>query len=161
MFFHWISISILVGLFALVVCDVFGRLLFDYPIVGVSELMGQAVVIFVFLQAPQTFRKQRFLRNNSLLFSLNKDRPNIARILTFALHLAAALILIVLLFFSVPFLVSDWVNDDYVGAIGTLAVPTWPARLSVIVGGFVLVQQILFGAFKSDESDPNSAGINL
>lgn len=159
--FHWLSCAVLVGLVLLINCDVAGRLFFDAPVAGVSEIMGQAVVIFVFLQGPQAFRQRRFLRNDSFSSSLSRRRPRIGHGLTLALHGLAFAILLPLLIQSVPLLVKDWTSGDYVGAVGSFTFPTWPARLAVVVGGAVLMLQILFCALRSGTADFHQDGIRL
>lgn len=159
--FHWLSCAVLVGLVVLINCDVVGRLFFDAPISGVSELMGQAVVIFVFLQGPQAFRQRRFLRNDSFLSSFSRRRPRTGYALILTLHGLAFAILLPLLVQSIPLLIKDWISGDYVGAVGSFTFPTWPARLAVVVGGAVLMLQILFCAFRSGTTDFHQDGIRL
>lgn len=160
-FFHWSSVAVLIGLVILVNCDVAGRALFDRPIAGVSEIMGQVVVIFAFLQGPQAFRQQRFLRNDGLVLLLTKRRPRLARGLIISLHYLSIAILLPLIYYSIGYLVRDWTNGDFVGAIGSIMVPTWPARLAVVAGSIVLALQIAFCGLRSDVGTSCESGINL
>lgn len=159
--FHWASVAVLIGLVILVNCDVAGRALFDRPIAGVSEIMGQAVVIFAFLQGPQAFRQRRFLRNDDLVSSLNKRRPRLGRGLILSLHGLSITILLPLIYYSTGYLVRDWTDGDFVGAIGSITVPTWPARLAVVLGSIVLALQIAFCGLLRDSGADRESGINL
>lgn len=139
---HWCSLAVLVGLVVAVNADVLGRLALNRPVPGTAELMGQAVVIAVFLQLPNAFRRQRFLRTDSLMLVLRRRSPRCARALHFLLHGLAIAILLPLLLYSLPMLSKDLSSGDYVGAVGNVTFPVWPARLAVIIGSGLLLLQL-------------------
>lgn len=145
---HWASLAILVGLVVLINMDIFARNLFSRPLVGVPELMGQAIVIFAFFQLPNSFAKGKVLRNDRLLRRLKKTTPSVATTLNIAFHVAAFAILIPLITQSIPMLIKDWASQDFVGAVGVFTWPIWPTRCAILIGAVVLMGQILRSALQ-------------
>lgn len=157
--FHLVSLCILTALVLLVNADVAGRFFLNAPIAGVAEMMGQMVVAFVFLQGPRAFRYRLFLRNDTLLVSLARHRARSARVLSLALHATAALVLVVLLMRTVPMFADAWMQDDYVGAIGSFTVPVWPSRLALVLGTLVLLLQVVFCARHGEQFSRGGIGL--
>jgi TRAP-type C4-dicarboxylate transport system permease small subunit len=114
----------------LVVADVVGRTVFSAPVKGTPEIVSMSIVIICFLQASYAIRSGGMLRVDLLPDML----PARGREL-----LLAAGCLLGLAFFAVvlygglePFQ-HAWSSDEYEGE-GALRVPTWPARLAVLLG---------------------------
>jgi TRAP-type C4-dicarboxylate transport system permease small subunit len=114
----------------LVVADVIGRGVFGAPVKGTPEIVSMSIVIICFLQASYAIRSGGMLSVDLLPALL----PTGAR-------LALALLGCVLgmLFFGVIVyggfdgFLHAWRSDEYEGE-GALRIPTWPARLIVVVG---------------------------
>ena len=59
----------------LICADIIGRYFFNYPIRGVSEIIGYSIVTAVFLQFANTLNAGRFTRAELLIDWLIKRRP--------------------------------------------------------------------------------------
>lgn len=114
----------------LVVADVVGRTVFSAPVKGTPEIVSMSIVVICFLQASYAIRSGGMLRVD-LLPTLLPTRPREA--------LLAAGCLLGLAFFAVVLyggiepLQHAWRSDEFEGE-GALRVPTWPARLAVLLG---------------------------
>jgi len=114
----------------LVVADVVGRTVFSSPVKGTPEIVSMSIVIICFLQASYAIRSGGMLQMD-LIPGLLPARARAA--------LAAAGGLLGLVFFAVVLyggidpLSHAWNSGEYEGE-GALRVPTWPARLAVMVG---------------------------
>ena len=114
----------------LVVADVVGRTVFSAPVKGTPEIVSMSIVIICFLQAAYAIRSGGMLHVDVIPAML----PAPARE-----ALAAAGCLLGVAFFGVIVyggidpLAHAWSSGEYEGE-GALRVPTWPARLIVLVG---------------------------
>lgn len=114
----------------LVVADVVGRTAFGAPVKGTPEIVSMSIVVICFLQASYAIRSGGMLHVDvvpALLPALVQD------------VLAALGCLLGVAFFAVivyggldPFL-HAWRSGEYEGE-GALRIPTWPARLVVVIG---------------------------
>ena len=114
----------------LVVADVVGRTVFSSPVKGTPEIVSMSIVIICFLQASYAIRSGGML-NVDVFTGMLPARGREA--------LAAAGCLLGVAFFAVivyggidPF-AHAWSSNEYEGE-GALRVPTWPARLVVLLG---------------------------
>jgi TRAP-type C4-dicarboxylate transport system permease small subunit len=129
----------------LVVADVIGRGVFGAPVKGTPEIVSMSIVIICFLQASYAIRSGGMLSVDLLPALL----PPGAR-------LALALLGCVLgmLFFGVIVyggfdgFLHAWRSDEYEGE-GALRIPTWPARLIVVVGSALAALNYLLAAIDS------------
>ena len=144
--FHWTSLLLLLGIVLAVNADVLGRIVFERPLAGVAELMGQAVVAFVFLQLPNTFQANRLLRADGIPKALARRWPGSARTLDGVLHGLAIVILLPLMVALVPMVWRDVASGSFVGAVGAATIPVWPTSLSVLLGTALLTLQVLICA---------------
>jgi TRAP-type C4-dicarboxylate transport system permease small subunit len=114
----------------LVVADVVGRTAFGAPVKGTPEIVSMSIVIICFLQAAYAIRSGGMLHVD-VIPALLPARLREA--------LAAAGCLLGVAFFGVIVyggidpLAHAWSSGEYEGE-GALRVPTWPARLIVLVG---------------------------
>jgi TRAP-type C4-dicarboxylate transport system permease small subunit len=114
----------------LVVADVVGRTAFSAPVKGTPEIVSMSIVIICFLQASYAIRSGGMLHVD-VIPALLPARLREA--------LAALGCLLGVAFFAVvlygglePF-AHAWSSNEYEGE-GALRVPTWPARLAVLLG---------------------------
>jgi TRAP-type C4-dicarboxylate transport system permease small subunit len=145
----------------LVVADVIGRVVFNSPVKGTTEIVSLTVVIVCYLQAGFAIRSGGMLQVD-MFVSAGGPRTQSA----FAALAAVA----GLLFFSLicwgswEGAVHAWTSNEYEGE-GALRVPVWPARFVLILGTFVaafsyallLVQHL--GSFVRGEA-PEPAGVS-
>lgn len=114
----------------LVVADVIGRVVFNSPVKGTPEIVSMSIVIICFLQAAYAIRSGGMLHVDVIPAMLPAGLRD---------ALAAAGCLLGIAFFavivygSIDPLAHAWSSGEYEGE-GALRVPTWPARLVVLVG---------------------------
>ena len=114
----------------LVVADVVGRTVFSSPVQGTPEIVSMSIVIICFLQASYAIRSGGMLRVDLLPGLL----PARAREGLFALGcLLGVAFFAVIVYGGFDGFLHAWSSDEYEGE-GALRIPTWPARLVVVVG---------------------------
>nr|PZN84359.1 MAG: hypothetical protein DIU57_08575 [Pseudomonadota bacterium] len=133
----WIARSLLLlasllafALCFLVVADVIGRAGFNHPVQGTPEIVSSSIVVICYLMATYAI-----LSGGMMEVTLVTDiLPPVPRALLGAVtFLLGALLFGLIGWGSVERFVTDWTSGAYEGE-GALRVPTWPVRLSVLVG---------------------------
>ncbi|MEM8578682.1 MAG: TRAP transporter small permease subunit [Pseudomonadota bacterium] len=128
-------------LMVLVGVDVAGRNLAGAPVAGVPELVTLSIVAIVFLQIPAALRAGRLTRSDALLTALGRRLPGLAKALESLFDLAGIAVVGVIVYASWPMFLRAWTRGDFVGAVGSFTAPTWPVKLTLIVGAGVLILQ--------------------
>ena len=131
-------------LMALVGVDVAGRNLMGAPVAGVPELVTLSIVAIVFLQIPQALRAGRLTRSDALPLWLGRTRPTLGRWLETAFDLISMAVVWVIVATTWPIFTRAWERGEFIGAMGDFTAPTWPVKLTILVGGTMLTLQ--FGA---------------
>jgi TRAP-type C4-dicarboxylate transport system permease small subunit len=134
---------LIVALGLLVNADVFGRALFNAPIVGVPELAGLAIVAIVFLQVPYCLRHAHLTRSEAFLDKLFLRRPAAAVSLDLAFHLIGAAVFAVIAWAGWGLTAKAFSGGEYEGAQGVLMIPVWPVKLIVCLGALTMALQYL------------------
>ena len=129
------------GLMLLIVADITGRVVFNAPIPGVTEIVSLSIVGIVFLQIASTLRVGRLTRSDAALGVWRMTRPRLATAIELISYGLGATLLAILTRASWPLFVRAWTRDEYVGALGTFTAPTWPVRLVIVVGSAVVALQ--------------------
>lgn len=116
----------------LVVADVIGRVVFNSPVKGTTEIVSLSIVIICYLQSGFAIRSGGML-NVDMFVSMGSRRTQSA--------FAALGALAGLVFFgaicwgSVEGAQHAWVSNEFEGE-GALRVPVWPARFVLVLGTF-------------------------
>lgn len=114
----------------LVVADVVGRTVFSSPVKGTPEIVSMSIVIICFLQASYAIRSGGMLHVD-VIPALLPARLHQA-LAALGCLLGAAFFAVVLYGGLEPF-AHAWSSNEYEGE-GALRIPTWPARLAVLLG---------------------------
>lgn len=130
-------------LMLLIVADIGGRVLFNAPIPGVTELVSLSIVGIVFLQIASTLRVGRLTRSDAALARWRQTRPALAKAVELTSFGLGAALLAILAHASWPAFLRAWDHSEYVGAIGYFTAPTWPIRFVVFFGSVMLALQFL------------------
>lgn len=131
-------------LMVLVGIDVAGRNLMGAPVAGVPELVTLSIVAIVFLQIPQALRAGRLTRSDALPLWLGRTRPALGRCLETVFDLISMAVVWVIVATTWPIFTRAWERGEFIGAVGDFTAPTWPVKLTILVGGTMLTLQ--FGA---------------
>lgn len=143
-----IGSGLIVMLMLLVCADVLGRNFFGRPIAGVPELVTLSIVAIVFLQIPQALRTERITRSEAMPALLARTAPRIARALDTVFDILAIIVVSAIVWTTWPIFVRSWVRNDFIGAIGDFTAPTWPVKLTILIGGSMLVLQFAIRIFR-------------
>jgi TRAP-type mannitol/chloroaromatic compound transport system permease small subunit len=149
--------SLILVLMILVGVDVAGRNLAGAPVSGVPELVALSIVAIVFLQIPQALRAGRMTRSDAFLTWLARRRPGLARGLSTLFDLAAIAIVGVIVHATWPIFTRAWTRGEFVGAVGDFTAPVWPVKLTLLIGGTMLVLQFAARIWRRHAGDTDDA----
>lgn len=123
--------------------DVGGRVLFNAPVSGVPEMVTLSIVAIVFLQIPAALRAGRMTRSEGFLAMLHARAPAAGRWVETLFDLVGVAVLWVIVSTTWPIFTKAWTSGEFIGALGDFTAPVWPVKLTLIVGGAVLILQFL------------------
>jgi TRAP-type C4-dicarboxylate transport system permease small subunit len=138
---------LIVALGLLVNADVFGRALFNAPIVGVPEMAGLSIVAIVFLQIPYCLRHAHLTRSEAFLDKVYARSPAMAVGLDLLFHLIGAAMFLVIAWAGWGLMAKAWTANEYEGAQGVLMIPVWPVKAIVFGASLVMAAQYLRDAW--------------
>ena len=128
------------GLAFLVMANIVGRYVFDYPIYGTAEIVAASIVIVVFLQAGYAIRSRSMLKAD---FLVEHMPDTVQRILLAIGYLLGAAFFLMIITGGWEESVTSFVEGEYEGE-GALRVPSWPARWTVLVGsGLAMINYLV------------------
>jgi len=139
---------LIVGLVLMICIDVIGREAFGAPLPGVPELVSLSIVAIVFLQVPQAFRAGRLTRSDGIINALHQRVPKVAAALESFYEILGFLVVSTILYAHWPMFWRSYERGDFVGAVGNFTVPTWPAKLMILIGASLLALQFLAQIFR-------------
>jgi TRAP-type C4-dicarboxylate transport system permease small subunit len=114
----------------LVVADVIGRTVFSAPVKGTPEIVSMSIVVICFLQASYAIRSGGMLSVDVVPAMLPAPLREALAALGFLLGVA---FFGVIVYGGFDPLLHAWRSGEYEGE-GALRIPTWPARLIVVIG---------------------------
>lgn len=136
--------TLILLLMGLVGVDVAGRNLAGAPVSGVPELVTLSIVAIVFLQIPAALRQGRMTQSDAFLGWLTRTRPGFGKALETLFDLIAIAVIWVIVSTTWPIFTRAWERGEFIGALGDFTAPVWPIKLTLMLGGVVLIAQ--FGA---------------
>jgi TRAP-type C4-dicarboxylate transport system permease small subunit len=114
-----------------IICsDILGRLLFNYPLIGVPEIVKVSVVALVWLQMAHTLRIGGHIRSDVILDRLSPRGRALVNVV------AALLGTFVFGFIAIagwPNMIEGWRIGEFEGEL-PVRVPTYPVRTILILG---------------------------
>jgi TRAP-type C4-dicarboxylate transport system permease small subunit len=117
----------------LVVADVLGRVLFNSPVKGTTEIVSLSIVIICYLQAGFAIRSGGMLHVDMFV---SKGGPRTQSAFAALAALAGLVFFALICWGSVEGAQHAWTSNEFEGE-GALRVPVWPARFVLILGTFV------------------------
>ncbi|MEM6498019.1 MAG: TRAP transporter small permease [Pseudomonadota bacterium] len=133
--------ALILVLMCLVGVDVTSRNLLNAPVSGVPELVTLSIVVIVFLQIPQALRAGRMTQSDAFLNVLIARAPRAARLLATVFDLIAMLVIWIIVKATWPIFTRAFERAEFVGALGDFTAPVWPVKLTLIIGGLMLIAQ--------------------
>ena len=133
--------SLILVLMVLVGVDVAGRNLFGAPVSGVPEIVTLSIVAIVFLQIPQALRAGRMTQSDGLLKLLASRNARMANALATLFDLIGIAVVWVIVKATWPIFTRAFERSEFIGAVGDFTAPVWPVKLTLIIGGSMLMAQ--------------------
>ena len=128
------------GLAFLVMANIIGRTVFDFPIYGTAEIVAASIVIVVFLQAGYAIRSRSMLKADFLVEHLP---DKVQRTLLAIGYLLGAAFFLMIITGGWEESIASYVDGEYEGE-GALRVPSWPARWTVLIGsGLAMINYLV------------------
>ncbi|HIM25245.1 MAG TPA: TRAP transporter small permease [Rhodospirillales bacterium] len=149
------------GLAFLVMANIVGRYVFDFPIEGTAEIVAASIVIIVFLQAGYAIRSRSMLKADFLVVHLPEK---VQRVLLAIGYLLGAAFFLMIITGGWEESILSYVEGEYEGE-GARQVASWPARWTVLIGSGVAMINYLVMAYidvfrpelLDSEADPDAA----
>lgn len=126
----------------LICADILGRLLFQYPLVGVPEIVKVSIVAIVWLQIPHTLKTGGHLRSDVVLRFLSARTRAALDVFAFVL---GAIIFGLLVYSGWDTMIQAWQMGEFEGEL-PVRVPTYPLRSIVLLGAALAALQYLLMA---------------
>ncbi len=114
----------------LVVADVLGRVVFNSPVKGTTEIVSLSIVIICYLQAGFAIRSGGMLHVDMFV---SKAGPRGQSFMSAIAALAGLAFFGFVCFGSVEGAMHAWSTNEFEGE-GALRVPVWPARFVLVLG---------------------------
>ena len=145
------------GLAFLVMANIIGRNVFDFPIYGTAEIVAASIVIVVFLQAGYAIRSRSMLKADFLVEHLP---DKVQRTLLAIGYLLGAAFFLMIITGGWEESIASYVDGEYEGE-GALRVPSWPARWTVLIGsGLAMINYLVLAyidVFELERLDPEGS----
>jgi len=136
---NYVAVILIFYLSVSVTADVIARFAFNHPIPGTTELVRLGMVLIVFLALPYTLHEDRHIRTTAFLKYFN---PSVSLYIDTFAFLLGALLFALLCFFSSESAWTSLVVQEFEGV--QLKVPTFPARLAIVIGsGFMFIECVV------------------
>lgn len=117
----------------LVAADVIGRVVFNSPVKGTTEIVSLSIVIICYLQAGFAIRSGGMLHVDMFV---SKGGPRTQSAFAALAALAGLVFFALICWGSVEGAAHAWTSNEFEGE-GALRVPVWPARFVLILGTFI------------------------
>lgn len=135
-----------------ILVDVIGRF-FGFPLKGTHEVVKNSIVMIAFMQSAYCVLSRSMLRADFLMHMIGGGTARVFNVIGYILGA---------LFFAALFLgtyepaIHAVVSGEFEGE-GALRVPTWPARVVILVTSALLVVNYVMLAIKEIMFDPENA----
>jgi C4-dicarboxylate transporter DctM subunit len=125
------------ALMFLICADIIFRSGFNFPIRGVTEIVGYSLVGAVYLQLAHSLHVGRFARAEMFIEPLMRRRPFVAAIFHIIFSLAGVFVFLLIAYGTIAKFDEAWPDLKF-GVEGDFTILVWPLR-AIILGGSVLV----------------------
>lgn len=117
----------------LVAADVIGRVVFNRPVKGTTEIVSLSIVVICYLQAGFAVRSGGMLHVDMFV---SKGGPRTQSAFAALAALAGLVFFALICWGSIAGAQHAWVSNEFEGE-GAMRVPVWPARFVLVMGTFV------------------------
>ncbi len=125
----------------LISCDIFGRVAFNSPIIGVPEIVKVSIVAIAWMQMAHTLKVGAHLRSEIILDRLPSRGKAFVNLFAYSM---GAFIFAMMVYSGWPIMIEAWQIGEFEGDL-PVRVPTYPVRTILILGAALTsIQFILF-----------------
>lgn len=135
-------------LMVLINFDIFGRFLFNAPVVGTKEIVEFSIVGIVYLQLGHALKSGKMTRADLLFGNLLTHFPRVAHGIGVLINLLGALFVTLIWEGNIDRLLKAWERDYFIGSQGFFTIPLWPLEALLILGCIVISIQFLILAWR-------------
>lgn len=136
-----------------ILVDVIGRF-FGFPLKGTHEIVKNSIVMIAFMQSAYCVLSRSMLRADFLLHLIGRKT---SRIINFVGYILGALFFLGLFLGTYEPALHAIASGEFEGE-GALRVPTWPARIVILITSALLVVNYIMLALKEVLVSQNPAG---
>ena len=135
--------AVIIFLLGFLVCaDIFGRALFNSPVKGTPEIVSMSIVIICFLLAGYSVQSNSMISTDVFSGMFGVRGIGGAQVLSAIFGL---IFFCLVVWGSYEPMVYSFTSGEYEGE-GALRVPTWPAKVVVLLGSvLVVISYVLYG----------------
>ena len=116
-----------------IMADIVGRTFFQFPLVGVPEIVRNSLVSIAFLLLPWATINKTHIRSTIVVDRVSKNGALVINVIAYTIGMA---LFAAIVYVSWPAFVIAFQHGHFEGE-GALRVPVWPARLAVVIGCFL------------------------
>lgn len=135
-----------------ILVDVIGRF-FGFPLRGTHEIVKNSIVMIAFMQSAYCVLSRSMLRADFLLHLISDRYQRLFNIIGYIL---GGLFFLALFIGTYEPTIHAWTTGEFEGE-GALRVPTWPARVVILVTSALLVVNYFMLAIKEVVLQPGTA----
>jgi TRAP-type mannitol/chloroaromatic compound transport system permease small subunit len=132
----------------LVVGDVFGREIFNYPIPATKEMVQLSIPAIVFLQLANTLRDGRHVSSDVLMGVVQRRWPRVSVAFFGLFNLIGMAVMGMISILIAPKAWQAYDQDFEKGTQGIFTLPEWPVMAIVILGSGVMALQYMLLALR-------------
>lgn len=147
--FALLSSVIIAAVVVSINADVAGRVFFDTPIRGVTEVVAISIPMIVFLAIGHLYAQNDLIRGGVLSRWFPSETHIVGTLLEVAFHGAAAGLSVFIFASTWPNFLRAYGASEFLGVAGDFTVPVWPAKLAVVIGSFLVSWMSLLGVLKT------------
>ncbi len=122
-------------LMCITVTDVLGRFIFNRPLIGATEIIVASIVIIAFLQIPLVQLRDAHLKSTVFYERMPPKMKSVVNFISLALGIV---VFSLLLYSGWDLLLKAFARGEFEGD-GGLRVPTWPARLTIVLSSIAMI----------------------
>jgi TRAP-type C4-dicarboxylate transport system permease small subunit len=131
------STALVLFLLIIIASDIVGRIFFNHPIRGATEIVTIGIVAVVFASLPFAVINRRMARVDVIAILLERRFPMFANVLETIFDLIGAILMLLLSYALYHDFLDVYQLGDYIGTLGDFTAPVWPVRLIQLIGAMI------------------------
>jgi TRAP-type C4-dicarboxylate transport system permease small subunit len=139
--------SMVMFIMLVVLCDVFGRFLFNKPLAGTPEIVAMSIAVIVYLQFPSTLRAGRVISADGLIESIGKKSVRAEQWVQAFHHSVGGVMFALTAYFVSLLVIKAFNSNDFYGSVSLFTFPKWPVFSVIVLGSAMMSIQYFLLTF--------------